>query len=214
MTARGRVRQHTRKTASGKTTTVRQHTRGLVSPRHSWGLFRRAMVAGRRKRKVTAFVLGGLAFAELGAWLTLSGLALILGTAAVLAGATAFLAASAGGMPAPSSGGRKPPQRGRPLQDDPPTRPPKPAAPKPAPARPKPASQAKPPQASDPVAEVNQLGALWSDDLDKYMNGERDASKLHCVLCQCAPCRCPPFGSDAYFKLLDFRHGRGKGGSS
>jgi hypothetical protein len=120
VTGRTSVRGHTRKTASGKTTRVRQHTRrgGLVSPRHSWALFRRALSAGRRKRKVTAAVLGGLAAVELAAWLTVTGVALILATAAVLAGATAFLAAQAGGMPTPKPPGRnapparKAPQRG------------------------------------------------------------------------------------------------------
>jgi hypothetical protein len=59
-----------------------------------------------------------------------------------------------------------------------------------------------------PAEALDSLGAIWSDDLDAYMNGERDASKLHCALCQCAPCRCPEFGTDAYFALLDQRHGR------
>jgi hypothetical protein len=75
------------------------------------------------------------------------------------------------------------------------------------PASPDPAPGA----ATDPRAALEQLGAIWSDDFDAYASGELDASKLHCALCQCAPCRCPAFGTDAYFALLDFRHGRGKG---
>jgi hypothetical protein len=69
---------------------------------------RRAFAAGRRRRKVTACVLGGLAVAEFGAWLTVSGVALIAATAAVLFGATAVVAAQAGGMRAPgTSTGRR-----------------------------------------------------------------------------------------------------------
>jgi len=63
----------------------------------------------------------------------------------------------------------------------------------------------------DPVEALAALGALWSDDFDAYAGGERDAAKLNCVLCLCAPCRCPEFGSEAYFRLLDVRHGRTKG---
>jgi hypothetical protein len=62
--------------------------------------------------------------------------------------------------------------------------------------------------ALDPKAALDQLGAIWSDDLDAYAGGELDASKLHCALCMCAPCRCPEFGTPAYFALLDARHGR------
>jgi hypothetical protein len=65
--------------------------------------------------------------------------------------------------------------------------------------------------ALDPSAVLDRLGAIWSDDFDAYASGELDASKLHCALCQCAPCRCPEFGTPAYFALVDFRHGRGKG---
>jgi hypothetical protein len=215
VTGRSQVRAHGRKTASGRTAQVRQHTRrrGLVTPRHSWSLLTRAFRAGRRRKKVTAAVLGGLAVLELAAWLSLTGVALILATFAVLAGATAFCAAQASGMPTPSSGGRKPPQRGRPLADEP-AKPatPAPAAPQPKAARPARPAPGRPAPASDPVAQLGRLGAIWSDDFDAYAGGETDASKVHCVLCQCAPCRCPPFGSDAYFSLLDFRHGRGKTG--
>lgn len=120
----GKVRGHTRAKPGGGTTRVRAHTRGLVTPRHSWRLARRAFRAGRQRRKVAACVLGGLALAELGAWLTVSGLALILATAAVLCGTGAVLAAQAGGArpPArgigrPSRGGRRPAQRGTPADE-------------------------------------------------------------------------------------------------
>lgn len=56
----------------------------------------------------------------------------------------------------------------------------------------------------DPKAALDSLGAIWSDDFDAYASGELDASKV----CECAPCRCPAFGTDAYFELLDQRHGR------
>jgi hypothetical protein len=59
-----------------------------------------------------------------------------------------------------------------------------------------------------PSEALDQLGAIWSDDLDAYASGELDASQVTCALCFCAPCRCPAFGSAAYFALLDFRHGR------
>ena len=43
----------------------------------------------------------------------------------------------------------------------------------------------------DPHKVLDQLGAIWSDDFDAYASGELSASKIHCALCQCAPCRCP-----------------------
>lgn len=60
----------------------------------------------------------------------------------------------------------------------------------------------------DPRKALDQLGAAWSPDFDAYASGELDASKIHCALCMCAPCRCPAFGSAAYLALLDSRHGR------
>jgi hypothetical protein len=60
----------------------------------------------------------------------------------------------------------------------------------------------------DAVDAVNQLGALWSDDFDAYASGELTASQVTCVLCMCAPCRCPEFGTEAYFALVDWRHGK------
>jgi hypothetical protein len=65
----------------------------------------------------------------------------------------------------------------------------------------------------DPVAAVDRLGALWSPDLAAYATGHADASQIRCVLCQHAPCDCPPFGTAAYFELIDARHGRNTGGA-
>jgi hypothetical protein len=101
--ARGNVRTHTRRTKSGRTTTVRQHSRrmrggrGLVNPGHAWKLAKRSWRAARRKKRVTALVLGTLAFGELGAWLTLRGVSLVLVTAGMLALGVASFAASASG---------------------------------------------------------------------------------------------------------------------
>jgi len=102
--ARGNVRTHTRRTKSGGTTTVRHHSRsmrggrGLVSPGHAWKMARRAFGAARRKKRLTALVLGGLAVGELGAWVTLRGVGLAVATAGVLAIGVALLAAMASGM--------------------------------------------------------------------------------------------------------------------
>lgn len=52
------------------------------------------------------------------------------------------------------------------------------------------------------------LSALISDDFDAYAEGRLDVGEVNCALCQCAPCRCPAFGTGAYFRLLDQRHGR------
>jgi hypothetical protein len=98
-----KVRTHTRRTASGGTTTVRQHSRageprkGLVSPGHAWKLAARAIRSARRRKRGTAVVLGVLAFGELGAWLTLRGAFFMLATAGVLAFGVASLAAAASG---------------------------------------------------------------------------------------------------------------------
>lgn len=64
------------------------------------------------------------------------------------------------------------------------------------------------PGAPDPRAILDQLGAVWSPDFDAYASGQLDASRIRCVLCQLAPCQCPPFGSPGYFALLDARHNR------
>jgi hypothetical protein len=105
--ARGSVRTHTRRTKSGSTTTVRQHSRqmrggrGLVSPAHAWKMARRAAGAARRKKRATALVLGGLALGEMGAWLTLRGVSLALVTAGILAIGVAAMAAAASGKELP-----------------------------------------------------------------------------------------------------------------
>jgi hypothetical protein len=55
---------------------------------------------------------------------------------------------------------------------------------------------------------VNGLGARWSPNFDAYEAGEIPLSQVVCVLCQTAPCSCPPFGSDEYFALLHRVHGK------
>lgn len=67
--------------------------------------------------------------------------------------------------------------------------------------------------ATDPVAKLDALGAQWSPDFGAYAAGELDASAVRCVLCGQAPCECPPFGTDAYFALVDQRHGKRRGQS-
>jgi hypothetical protein len=104
VTSASKVRTHQRRTAQGNTATVHQHARRgagsrarMLTPRHAWKLARSAGQAARRKRRVTACVLGGLAVGELGAWVTLRGVGLILATAGVLALAVATAAWSASG---------------------------------------------------------------------------------------------------------------------
>jgi predicted dienelactone hydrolase len=60
------------------------------------------------------------------------------------------------------------------------------------------------------VEAVNTLGAQWSPDVDAYAAGQISAAQVRCVLCGHAPCDCPPFGSDAYFAMLDRVHGRAR----
>ena len=99
-----RVRTHTRKTPGGGTTRVTQHSRAgrprkaLVSPEHSWKLFKKAWQHGRKKRRVLAVIVGGAAAAELTLWATVSGTGYGLATVGVLATGTAsFLIAIGGG---------------------------------------------------------------------------------------------------------------------
>lgn len=72
-----RVRTHTRRTPSGGTARVQQHSRqgrprkGLVSPGHAWSLLKRARRASRRKKTALAITLGVLGAAEFASWLTL-----------------------------------------------------------------------------------------------------------------------------------------------
>lgn len=58
----------------------------------------------------------------------------------------------------------------------------------------------------DAEQTVNDLGAVWSPDMDAYASGQIDASQVQCVLCTHRPCDCPPFGSPAYFDLVARRH--------
>jgi hypothetical protein len=62
--------------------------------------------------------------------------------------------------------------------------------------------------AADPREVLEQLGAVWSPDLDALAEGKLDASRVRCALCQLAPCRCAPFSSAAYFAMIDRVHGR------
>jgi hypothetical protein len=50
----------------------------------------------------------------------------------------------------------------------------------------------------------------WSEDFDDYAAGHISAHEIRCVLCGLAPCNCPPFGTDEYFKLIDKLHGRNR----
>lgn len=52
------------------------------------------------------------------------------------------------------------------------------------------------------------MSVLWSPDFDAYAEGSLEPSAVRCVLCLAAPCECPPFGTPAYFALIDRRHGR------
>ena len=65
------------------------------------------------------------------------------------------------------------------------------------------ATGADPRDARDPVTALNALGAVWSPDFGAYASGQLDASQIRCVLCGHAPCDCPPFGTAAYFALID-----------
>ena len=67
--------------------------------------------------------------------------------------------------------------------------------------------------ATGPGEALKQLGAIWSPDFDAYASGQLDASRVRCVLCQHAPCDCPPFGTPEYVALIDARHGRNRGGA-
>jgi hypothetical protein len=155
-----RVRTHTRKTADGGTTTVRQHARTgrdrrpLLSPGHALKLAKKARAHSKRKRGAMAVTVGAMAVGEMGAWLTLRGVFLLLGTAALLALGVAVLAGTATGMGLPDGApGRF---RLRRSQAAPAPSPAKPARPRPAaapkPATPRPARPAAPPAAP----KVNQ----------------------------------------------------------
>jgi hypothetical protein len=63
---------------------------------------------------------------------------------------------------------------------------------------------------SSPERALKRLGAIWSPDFGAYASGQLDASRVRCVLCEHAPCDCPPFGTAEYFALMDARHGRNR----
>jgi hypothetical protein len=63
------------------------------------------------------------------------------------------------------------------------------------------------------VEALRQLGAIWSPDFGDYASGQLDASAVRCVLCEHAPCTCPPFGTPEYLALAGARHGRNRGGA-
>jgi hypothetical protein len=92
------VRTHTRRTASGRTTTVRRHTRRGKpkrklgpNPAHAGRLGRRARSAMRRNRKGKAAMLLTIALLEVVAWLTLNGTSFILALVAGLLTAISIL---------------------------------------------------------------------------------------------------------------------------
>jgi hypothetical protein len=66
---------------------------------------------------------------------------------------------------------------------------------------------------TNPVEALKQLGAIWSPGFDADVSGQLDASRVRCVLCEHAPCDCPPFGTPGYVALIDARHGRNRGGA-
>jgi hypothetical protein len=71
----------------------------------------------------------------------------------------------------------------------------------------------RPDATRDPAAALNALRAIWSPDFGAYASGQLDASRVRCVLCEHAPCTCPPFGTPEYLALVDARHGRNRGGA-
>lgn len=64
-----------------------------------------------------------------------------------------------------------------------------------------------------PAAAGRGPSVLWSPDFDDYATGRIGAEQIRCVLCEQAPCACPPMGSPEsrspeYLALIDRRHGR------
>lgn len=64
------------------------------------------------------------------------------------------------------------------------------------------------PRRMTPTEALEALDPKVSPDFDDYAAGRIDASQIRCVLCTHVPCDCPPFGTDEYFALLDWLHGR------
>jgi hypothetical protein len=99
------VRTHTRRTASGKTTTVHQHNRRGdkaeeqkvkrkrgPNPGHAGRMGKKAFIHGKRHRKGKAAAFALLAAGEITAWATLSGTSVILAlVAGLLAGVSIVL---------------------------------------------------------------------------------------------------------------------------
>lgn len=52
------------------------------------------------------------------------------------------------------------------------------------------------------------MSVLFSPNFDAYASGKISVSEIICVLCGNNSCCCPPFGTEAYFVLIDFRHGK------
>jgi hypothetical protein len=66
--------------------------------------------------------------------------------------------------------------------------------------------QVVPAAVADPAGTLGQLGARLSPDFDAYASGQLPADRIRCVLCEHAPCDCPPFGTPEYFALVDRLH--------
>ena len=69
-------------------------------------------------------------------------------------------------------------------------------------------------RAANPRKILDRLAAVWSPDFGAYASGQVDASRVRCVLCQHAPCDCPPFGTPEYFALMEARLGRVRRGGA
>lgn len=61
---------------------------------------------------------------------------------------------------------------------------------------------------AEPLAMLEELGALISPSWDAYTGGEIEASQIVCALCEKCPCSCPKFGTPEYFELIKRRHGK------
>lgn len=49
-------------------------------------------------------------------------------------------------------------------------------------------------------------GIKWSPDLEGFLAGKVKDHEIRCVLCQMAPCACPPLGSPEYLALVERVH--------
>jgi len=57
------------------------------------------------------------------------------------------------------------------------------------------------------MGKKKEISVIVSPDFDSYAAGETPVAAVRCALCANAPCACPPFGSDAYFEMVNRRHG-------